>query len=280
MELWFEELHSRGTGLHLKVRRTLLTEKTEFQEIQVLETEDWGRALLLDGKIMFTQRDEFIYHEMMTHPALFTHPAPRRCLVIGGGDGGSLREILRHREVEEAAVCEIDPRVPEVALEFFPEISRGFSDPRARLIIREGFGFLKESPAEFDVILVDSTDPVGPAEALFSREFILAARQALAPQGLLVLQSESPFHHLELVKRTYGYFKEAFPSAWIYTAPVPTYPGGWWSWTMGSLGPDPLAMSAPERVERLSPRLRYWTPDLHRAAFALPAFLEQAFAAE
>ncbi len=278
MELWYTEHHTPNTGLTLKVRQTLYVGKSGYQSIEVLDTVDYGRVLLLDGLVMTTDRDEYIYHEMITHPALFVHQKPENVLVIGGGDGGAIRETVKHPEVSKAVLCEIDPMVVDVSRRFFPGLSAELEgNPRVEVNIQDGIRFLESCSGRWDVIMVDSTDPVGPATGLFEEDFFRKCANALRPEGILVAQSESPFYHLELqVKMKRALCAAGFSSVYFYTAPVPTYPGGFWSWVMAGRDYHPLKDFHEDRLEGLASGLRYYTPDIHRAAFCLPAFMKKA----
>ncbi len=278
MELWYTEHHTPNAGLTLKVKETLFTGRSPYQSIEVLDTEEYGRVLLLDGLIMTTDRDEFVYHEMIVHPALFLHPRAEKVLVIGGGDGGAIREVVKHPEVKKAALCEIDSMVVEVAKRFFPALSLELEgNARVEVLIQDGIRYLRESRGQWDVILVDSTDPIGPASGLFEEDFYRECFESLKSDGILVAQSESPFYHLDLQARMKKALSRAgFPCVYFYTGPVPTYPSGFWSWVMASRRYHPLKDFREERVEALGVGLRYYTPQIHKAAFALPAFMKNA----
>ncbi|MDI3327784.1 MAG: polyamine aminopropyltransferase [Alicyclobacillaceae bacterium] len=272
MELWFTEKQTETFGITAKVVRTLHSEQSRYQRIDVLETVDYGRMLVLDGMVMCTERDEFAYHEMIAHVALNTHPAPKRVLVIGGGDGGTIREVVRHNTVEKAVLAEIDERVIEVSRQFLPGIAAGLSDPRVEIRVGDGVAHVREHPNTYDVILVDSTEPIGPAEGLFAREFYQGIYEALKEDGLFVAQTESPLFNADLVSRVWRDVASIYPVARLYLAYIPTYPSGMWSFTLGSKRYDPLAVD-PSSLPDLN--TRYYTPELHRAAFALPRFVRE-----
>lgn len=270
MDLWYTEFQTPALGITCKTRRTLHRERTEYQDLALIETEQFGRMLVLDGTVQTTVEDEFVYHEMITHIPLFTHKNPRRVLVIGGGDGGSIRELLKHPSVEKAVLVEIDGRVVEVAKLHLPEISHALDDSRVEVKITDGIRYVAEHKNEFDVVLVDSTDPVGPAVGLFSVEFYKSVYQCLREDGIFVAQTESPFFHKELIRNAYRDMSSAFPIARLYTCAIPTYPSGYWSFTMGSKKYDPLQTDV-EAIPRLD--TKYYCPEIHRAAFALPRFV-------
>jgi spermidine synthase len=270
-EVWFTERQSPDVSLSLRVKRVLWQETTPYQEILVLETDAYGHVLVLDGAVQTTDRDEYVYHEMITHVPLAMHPHPRRVAVIGGGDGGAIREILKHPEVEEAHLVEIDGRVVELARRFFPAISSHLDDPRAHVHITDGIQWVREHARDFDVLIVDSTDPIGPAEGLFGEQFYRAAAAALGPDGILVVQSESPMLEPDIIQRAVRGIRAAFPAVWLYLAAIPTYPTGLWSFTLGSKGPRPDRL----RDNLTGLATRYWTPDVHRASFTLPPFVRE-----
>ena len=273
LELWFAERQTPSVQLACRVSRTLVRRRTAHHDLAILETEPFGRMLVLNGAIQLTLADEFVYHEMLAHVPLSAHPDPRRVLVVGGGDGGTVREVLRHPGVEEVVLAEIDGDVVEACRNYLPEVASALSDPRVHLAIGDGVRHVQEHPQAYDVILVDSTDPVGPATQLFGPAFVESCRRALRPGGLLAAQTESPFFHGDLIAASFGHFRSTFPIARLYLAPVPTYPSGLWSFTVGSLGPDPARPVREEPTVRSA--ARYYTPEVHRAAFALPGFVRR-----
>ncbi|MGE5551336.1 MAG: polyamine aminopropyltransferase [Bacteroidota bacterium] len=269
MELWYTEKQTKALALSCLVKRTIHAEKTPYQELAIIETEQYGRMLVLDGMVMVTEADEFVYHEMIAHVPLAIHPSPRHVLVIGGGDGGTVREVLKHATVERVVLAEIDARVVETAREFLPTLSAGFGDPRLVMAIGDGVEHVRRHQGVYDVILVDSTEPIGPAAGLFGAEFFKMAAAALKPGGLLVAQTESPFVNGDLIGRAHASLGEAFPFRWLYLASIPTYPSGLWSFTL----------AAEREVPYLEPRAlpgltcKYYSREVHRAAFALPPFV-------
>lgn len=273
-ELWYTERYEEhGAALSLKIREVLHREQSPYQNIEIFETEQFGTLMTLDGLVMVTDRDNFLYHEMMSHPALFTHPAPKRVLIIGGGDCGTLREVLRHREVEEVVQVELDERVTRVAERFFPELCENNQDPRARFHFADGITWTKEAEAgRYDVIIIDSTDPVGPAAGLFATDFYAACHHALADQGVLVAQSESPLLHADLIRQCQGRMTEAgFGAVSSLYFPQFCYPSGWWSATLGRKG---LAMDAfRSDAARAFTGTRYYHAAMQQAAQVAPAFL-------
>ena len=271
-DFWFTEKHSPGTGLTFRVRERLYSAKTPFQQIEVLDTLDYGRMMLLDGCVMLTERDEFIYHEMIAHMPLFTHPHPERVLVVGGGDGGAVREVLRHDSVQEVHLAEIDGEVIEVSRKLFPEVASGLTDPRVEIFVRDGFDHLDEHPSYYDVILTDSIDPVGEAVKLFSESFYNKARNSLREGGVFVCQSESPYFNADVLIQVGQTLKGVFSHARPYLAHIPTYPSGMWSFTMASDVHDPLTRE-PDFSPAFVSALRYFSPDVYRGALAIPPFV-------
>lgn len=274
MTAWLTDPGGEAFAHTYRIDAELYRGRSPYQEIRVVQNADFGRMLILDEAVQTTERDEFIYHEMLAHPPLVTHPAPRRLLIIGGGDGGLLEEALKH-PLETAVMVEIDREVVEVTRRFLPAIPGGaFDDPRTRLVIGDGVAFLRETEERFDVILVDSTDPKGPAVGLFSRAFYADAARALTPQGIIAVQSGSPLYQQPVIRDVRTHLAALFPTVATYLAPVPTYPGVLWTFTMGSRAGDPAAVPAETVARRTAGfRLQYYTPHGHAAAFHLPPFL-------
>ncbi|MFR9711363.1 polyamine aminopropyltransferase [Paenibacillus sp. MB22_1] len=271
MELWFTEKQTPVFGITAKIRETLVTEKTEYQDLAMLDTEEFGRMLVLDGMVMTTIKDEFVYHEMMAHPALFTHPNPKRVLVVGGGDGGVIREVIKHPEVEQAVLVEIDGKVIEYSKKYLPEIAGGLDNPRVDVQVADGYMHIIESKNQYDVIMVDSTEPVGPAAPLFERGFYQGIYEALKDDGIFVAQTDNPWFKADLIQKVNKDVKEIFPIVRVYGANIPTYPSGLWTFTMGSKVYDPLQVDETKIPELDT---KYYTPRLHKAAFVLPKFVE------
>ncbi|MGE0763629.1 MAG: polyamine aminopropyltransferase [Bdellovibrionales bacterium] len=268
-----EEKYKEGLTMSFEVKKRLFSRQSEFQKVEIVESTHHGRMLFNDGCVMLSERDEAIYHEMIAHVPLFVHPNPKRVLVIGGGDGGTAREVLRHKNVEECVMVEIDGAVVEGCRQFIPRTSSVFSNPRLKLIIGDGVRFMAEDRSQFDVILIDSTDPVGPAAPLFGSEFYSNVIQRLAPQGIVVAQGETPFYEAEtqhaLLKILAPFFKVVKP----YNFTNMTYPGGLWSFFYASMSLHPLNDFKPEKLGAVD--FFYYNADLHRAAFALPSFMRQ-----
>jgi spermidine synthase len=272
MELWYTEKQTPNLGFSCKITRTLHTEQTEYQDLAVIDTLQYGKMLVLDGMVMTTETDEFVYHEMISHIALNTHPNAKKVLVVGGGDGGVIREILKHPTVQEAVLAEIDKRVVEVSQEYLPSIAGSLTNPRVTLAIGDGIAHVRREKNKYDVIIIDSTEPIGPAVGLFSKVFYQDVYQALTADGIMVAQSESPFVNQDVIKMIHTNLKGVFPIKYLYTASIPTYPSGLWSFTIASKKYDPLKAD-PQKFINLD--TKYYTPDLHFSAFKLPRFVEQ-----
>ncbi len=274
---WFTEAHEgSGSAISYRIKQKLHAEQTPFQKIEIYETTDWGNLMVIDGCVMLTTRDNFLYHEMMSHPALYHHTAPKRVVIIGGGDCGTLREVLKHREVESAIQCDIDERVTRLSEKYFPELCDSNSDPRAKLMFDDGLKLMAElEPESIDVVIVDSTDPVGPAEGLFGAKFYQSCFKALRNGGILVQQSESPVAHLELIRDMRTYMKAAgFQAVKTLPFPQPCYPTGWWSCTMARKGID-LTDFRERGAATKQFATRYYNVDVHRGALATPEFMRE-----
>ncbi len=271
MDLWFTET-TGDAGLTLKVKETLFRGQSEFQEVAILDTYDYGRMLTLDGLVMTTERDEYVYHEMIAHVPMNAHPAPRRVLVVGGGDGGTVREVLRHPEVQQVDLCEIDAMVIEQSRIWLPSIAGALDDPRVTIHVRDAIAFVAEKTQAYDVILIDSTDPIGPGEGLFTEAFYRDCLRALATDGILAAQTESPFAMPAEFTRAYSKLFKVFPSVSCYYGAIPTYPGNFWTWSFCSKQHDPFTQLETKDLSALEETCRYYNRELHRGAFALPSF--------
>jgi spermidine synthase len=273
MSIWYTEKHTPHSGITMEVKKSLYHGESDYQTLDILDTHEFGKVFLLDGVVMLSERDEFVYHEMLVHVPLYTHPAPRRILVIGGGDGGTVREVLKHATVENVTLVEIDQLVVEVSLEHLSDISGGLRDNRVKIFYEDGVHFVNRAePSCYDVILVDSTDPVGPAQDLFTKDFFHACHQALGENGVFASQSESPFYHLPFMVDLRRRIKGDFARTAFYLASVTTYPSGNWSFLMGTKDDRHL----PYRRGKFDLSTRYYTPQIHLASFALPRFLAEA----
>jgi spermidine synthase len=248
-----------------KVDSVLYKARSRYQEILVIENDYFGKMLILDGIVQLTEKDEFFYHEMLTHVAMQVHPEPKRVAVIGGGDGGAVREASKHRTVEKIYLVEIDEEVVKISRQFFPTVSSGIDDPRVELRVMDGAAFIKEHAEGIDVIIVDSTDIIGMARSLFTEDFFRSVHRALGPEGLFVTHSESLHFHLDMVIEVQQILKRAFPLVDLYTAPLATYPGNWWAFAIGSKSLDPRDIRRPFEIDT-----RYYDEEIHRQAFLPP----------
>lgn len=273
MNLWITEPQTKNLGLQARVKETLFMGKSEFQDITVVDSYQFGRMLVLDGVFQTSVADEFIYHEMIAHVPLFTHPNPKNVLVIGGGDGGTVREVVRHESVEKVEMVEIDGLVVDVCKKFLPEISEAIihKHPKLDLNIGDGILHMKEAENKYDVIIVDCSDPIGPGEGLFTPEFYRNVHKALKQDGLFVQQTESPFYHQELITYLYKEVSNLFPVTKAYLANIPTYPSGLHCFTMGSKQYDPVQA---ELESRQGLTTRYYNKDVHKSSFVLPNFVQ------
>ncbi|MBD7971181.1 polyamine aminopropyltransferase [Paenibacillus gallinarum] len=271
MELWFTEKQTENFGITMKVKETYVSEKTDFQDLAMVKTEEFGNMLLLDGMVMTTEKDEFVYHEMVAHPVLYTHPNPEQVLVVGGGDGGVIREVLKHPQVKKAVLVDIDGKVIEYSKKYLPSIAGGLEDPRVEVLVNDGFMHIHDHKNTYDVIMVDSTEPVGPAANLFTRGFYQGIYEALKEDGIFVAQTDNPWFKADLIQSVNKDVKEVFPIVRVYAANIPTYPSGLWTFTLGSKKYDPLEVDESSIPEIDT---KYYTPRLHKAAFVLPKFVE------
>ncbi|MDD8019850.1 MAG: polyamine aminopropyltransferase [Acidobacteriota bacterium] len=265
------EYQTPSSGLFFKVKNVLYEKKSKYQKIEIIQNDFYGRVLFLDGLVQTTEKDEFFYHEMLVQPALCSCRQPERVLIIGGGDGGALREVLKH-SVEKAWLVEIDQEVIRACEQYFPWLEASLSDPRAELAIADGFDFIQKTKERFDVILVDSSDPVGPSAILHARDFYFKLKKVLRPGGIIAAQSGSQLLHLKEHGQKAKFLKKMFSISRFYSAPVPTYPVGTWCYNFLSDQIDPLKV----KKLRIPAGLKYYNEEIHRASFAQPVFFKQA----
>ncbi len=278
---WFFEVEKSGYAQGLRVRKRLTTQQTAFQKLEIVDTDAWGKVLVLDDALQTSEFDEFMYHEMLVHVAMMTHPNPRRVLIIGGGDGGALRRVLEYPNVEPVQV-EIDAAVIDSCKTHMPSISAGaYDNPRAQVVVGDGIAYMKENQDAFDVIIVDSTDPVGPAVQLFEVPFYSDVFRSLTSDGLLIAQSSSPIFMRDDLKHQAANMRRVFPIVRTYLGVVTGYPGALWSYTIGSKQHDPAIVDPAgieQRLAQNSVPTRYYSPAVHRAAFVLPPFVAEILA--
>jgi len=277
--VWFTEYHTDGAGLTLRVKEQLVHRQSPYQLIEILDTVEYGKLLTLDGLVMITDRDEHVYHEMMTHVPMLIHPEPKQVLVVGGGDGGCLREIVKHPSVERAVEVEIDGDVVELCREHFPAVASAYSHPKVELVVDDAIDYLHNVRGEFDVAIIDGSDPVGPAVGLFERSFFQDIADALKPGGIMSCQIGSPLYSLDRIAATLKHWRAVFADARAYLAHIPTYPSGVWALGVASKERDGT-LRKPDRVRYLTfaETLRYYNLEIHKGAFALPEEIRRAAA--
>ena len=277
MELWFSEVQTPHVKFSVRVDRQLYSGKSEFQRIDVFESPEFGRMLVLDGYIMLTEKDEFIYHEMMTHIPMAVHPSVKNVLVIGAGDGGIIRELTKYPEIAHIDMVEIDEQVVEVCRKYLPQTACRLDDPRVEIHYEDGLRFVRSRENQYDLIIVDSTDPFGPGEGLFTREFYGNCFKALREDGIMVNQQGSPFYaeDASAMQRSHKRIASTFPISKVYQAHIPTFAAGYWLFGFASKKYHPIDDLDAEAWNKLNMRTRYYTTRLHVGAFYLPAFLEE-----
>ncbi|MGB7594115.1 MAG: polyamine aminopropyltransferase [Erysipelotrichaceae bacterium] len=277
MEFWFTEQHTENVRFSVKVDKQLLSKQSDFQRIDVFQSPEFGKFFSLDGYIMITEKDEFIYHDMIVHVPMAVNPEIKRVLVIGAGDGGSIRELCRYQTIEHIDMVEIDEEVVNVCKKYFPTTACAFDDPRVSLYFEDGLKFVRSKKNEYDLILVDSTDPIGPGEGLFTREFYGNCYNALSETGILVNQHESPYYTFNAVamQRAHRRIREKFPIAKVYQAHIPTYPSGYWLFGFASKKFDPILDLDAGRWNALGLKTRYYNTELHIGCFALPNYVKE-----
>ena len=277
MGLTFTEMHTPRVGLSIQVEKQLCSEQSAYQLIEIFESREFGRFLALDGFMMCTEKDEFIYHEMMVHVPMGVNPEAKRVLVIGGGDGGAVRELCRYDSIEHIDLVEIDGRVIDLCEQYLPSISCSLRDPRVKIHVQDGLKFVRSREDAYDLILVDSTDPFGPGEGLFTREFYGHCYKALHEDGIMVNQNESPFYEedAKAMQRAHQRIAATFPVCKLYQAHIPSYPSGYWMFGFASKGLHPIKNLQPPAWKALGLKTRYYNINLHRASFALPSFVQE-----
>lgn len=275
MELWFTEKHTKNVNFSIKVDRQLYSSQSEFQRIDIFESPEFGRFLTLDGFMMLTEKDEFIYHEMIAHVPMAVNPSAKRILVIGGGDGGAVRELTRYPGIERIDLVEIDREVVEACKTWLPQTACKLDDPRVHIYYEDGLRFVRDRRNEYDLILVDSTDPFGPGEGLFTKEFYGNCFKALDEEGILVNQQESPFYHNDAVamQRAHQRIVQSFPISRVYQAHIPTYSSGHWLFGFASKKLRPVEDLKAKEWNRLGLATRYYNTKLHVGAFSLPTYV-------
>ena len=277
MDLWFSELHTPYVKFSIQIDKQLHSEQTEFQRIDIFESKEFGRMMVLDGYVMLTEKDEFIYHEMIVHVPMAVHPNPKRVLIIGGGDGGTARELLRYKNVESVDLVEIDERVVDISRKYLPQTACSFDDERLHCYFEDGLKFIRHCNNEYDLIIVDSTDPFGPGEGLFTKEFYGNCYRALKEDGIMVYQHGSPFYDEDedTCRAMHRKASHSFPISRVYQAHIPTYPSGHWLFGFASKKYHPVLDFDAKRWNALGLKTRYYNANLHNASFALPNYVEE-----
>lgn len=273
---WFTELSKEhGSAFSFQIKQLLQEVRTPYQTIQIYDSTYFGHVMVIDNFIMLTQKDNYVYHEMMAHPVLYTHPKPQSVLIIGGGDCGTLREVARHAKLSKIVQVEIDQQVTELSRKYFPELCTANEQSRVQLIYQDAIEWVAQCPQQtFDVIIVDSTDPIGPAEGLFTANFYQNCRRALHPEGILIHQSESPLYHSALIKAIHkAMYQAEFTQLQTILFPAPTYPSGWWSATMASVSTDLSQFRIQDAIEDRLPT-QYYNAAIHQGSLALPNHLQ------
>ena len=276
MEMWFSDIHTPNVKLSIRVTKQLFSRQSDYQQVDVFDSVDLGRFISLDGEIVFSEKDEFIYDEMVVHVPMAVHPNVKKVLVIGGGDGGVAKELCNYPEIEQIDVVETDEMFIEVSRQFFPETVEGLNDPRVRIFPQDGLRFLRGKTGEYDLIINDSTDPFGPTEGLFTKEFYGSCYKALRDDGVMVYQHGSPFYDEDedacrsMHKKVY----RCFPISRVYQAHIPTCSSGYWLFGFASKKYHPLNDFKPQEWNARKIKTWYYTTNLHRGAFMLPRYVE------
>lgn len=276
MSEFYKEITPAGFGIAIKIKEVLFSQQSDFQKVEILDSDSaLGKILTLDDLMMTTEGDEFFYHEMISHIPMTSHKNPKSVLVIGGGDGGTVREVLKHDTVEKVVLCEIDGMVIDVCKKYLPTIAGELDNPKVEILVEDAIEFIKTKENEYDVILIDSTDPMGPGEGLFTEEFYTNVKKSLKAGGIVAAQSESPVVNKEEIKKMYSLLKKVFPITSTYTSPIPTYPGGYWAWAFCSVEVEPLSYIDERRAAEVTKTCKVYNKEYHKARFALPNMLKE-----
>lgn len=274
MSKWFEEINPEQTlALRFKTTEHLFSKQSPFQKVDIYNTLSHGKLLAHDNLVMTTEKDEFIYHDMITHVPMFTHPNPKSVLIIGGGDGGTSREVLKHPSVESCVMVEIDPVVIDAAREYLQKTSCEFNNPKLKILTQDGVEFVKNCKQKFDVIIVDSSDPIGPATPLFNTSFYKDIYALLTENGIVVSQCESPYYHRDMQETLLKILGEHFPKVHLYTYTNLSYPGGYWAFSYASKGLCPMMDLDKNKVLQAKFKTEYYNANIHWGAFQLPTFM-------
>lgn len=277
MELWFSEPHTKNVKLSIKIEKQIYHEQSKYQRIDIFETKEFGKILILDGFLMLTEKDEFIYHEMITHVPMAVNPNAKKVLVIGAGDGGTIRELTRYAAIEHIDMVEIDERVVAACKKYLPQTAHKLEDERVSIFYEDGLRFVRSKENAYDLIIVDSTDPFGPGEGLFTREFYGNCFNALTQDGILINQHESPYYQEDAksMQRAHRNIAAVFPKSTVYQMHMPTYPSGHWLFGFASKKYDPLKNLQADYWNQLNLATRYYNTQLHQGAFYLPNYVKE-----
>jgi len=277
MELWYTEEHTKNVRFSIKVDKQLISVKSDFQRIDIFESQEFGRFLTLDGFMMLTEKDEFIYHEMITHVPMAVNPKAKKILVIGAGDGGTVRELVKYEHIKRIDMVEIDKMVVDVCREYLPKTANKLDDERVHIYYEDGLKFVRSKTNEYDIVIVDSTDPFGPGEDLFTREFYGNCFNALKDDGILVNQHESPYYEADAkaTARANKQLRAVFPFATVYQLHIPTYPSGHWLFGFASKKYNPVKDLKDDEWNKFGIKTRYYNTELHKGAFALPNYVKE-----
>ncbi|WP_058485697.1 polyamine aminopropyltransferase [Defluviitalea phaphyphila] len=277
MELWFTEKHIENARFSIKIKKQLFSEQSQFQRIDILESYNFGKILVLDGYLMITEKDEFIYHEMITHVPMAVNPEIKDVLVIGAGDGGTIRELTRYKTIQKIDMVEIDEMVVKTCKKYIPQTASKLDDSRVNIYFEDGLKYVRSKKEEYDLIIVDSTDPFGPGEGLFTKEFYGNCYKALKENGILINQHESPYYPKDALamQKAHKKIKSVFPLAYVYQAHIPTYPSGHWLFGFASKGFNPVDDLKAQKWNSLGLKTRYYNTELHKGCFALPNYVKE-----
>lgn len=280
MPLQYNEFYNENTGLTVGLKKLLFSEQTPYQLVEVYETDTWGNLMTIDGMVMLSQKDEFVYHEMLSHVPMFAHPNPENVLIIGGGDGGTAREVMKHKSVKRVDMVEIDEAVVRASKLHFPGVG-DWDNPKLNVLFEDGIAFIKDARAKYDVVIIDGSDPVGPAEGLFEKGFFELCFAALKENGVLSAQTESPWvpEYHPSMKKVFDALSEVFVTSSMYLGFIPLYPAGMWSFAYASRGieaHDPeVLVRVGQGLEEFGKDLKYYNKSIHAGSFALPNFVSE-----
>ena len=273
---FYKEITPDGFGIAIKQKNVLFSDNSPYQKVEIIDSDSkLGKILTLDDLMMTTEGDEFFYHEMITHIPMMNHKEPKTVLVIGGGDGGTVREVLKHDTVEKVVLCEIDGMVIDVCKKYLPTIACELDNPKCEILVEDAIEYIKDKKDMFDIVLIDSTDPIGPGEGLFTEEFYTNVKNSMKKGAILAVQSESPIAQSENVTKMYKLLKKVFPICTAYSSNIPTYPGGYWTWAYCSVDVEPLSYIDERRCEEITKTCKVYNKEYHLARFALPNYIKK-----